>query len=408
MTTSHDPSSFPLPHVVIAGGGVAALEALIALRELAGDRVRLTLLAPERDFVYRPMAVAEPFCLGRATRHPLSEIAREFDASLEHDALTEVDPAARWAIGRDGTSLSFDSLLVAIGARPETVFPHAITFGAEGAPDALAGLLSDLEQGYARSVAFVVPSMGTWSLPLYEVAIMTARDVWGMGIEDVQLTFVTPEARPLELFGPEASTMVAELLAQERIEFIGSASPDVRHGAVLAGARRVDVDRTVTLPVPAGPKITGVPADDAGFVPVDEHGRVRGLDGVFAAGDVTSSPIKQGGLAAQQAVAAAEAIAARHGADIEPQPFRPVLRGMLLTGGRRRWLRAPVGDTPAASRAELHALWWPPTKIASRYLAPYLVGREEADVLATPPAGGHPVERDIELLGMPQREGSAR
>ena len=62
---------------------------------------------------------------------------------------------------------------------------------------------------------------------------------------------------------------------------------------------------------------------------MDEHGRVSGIEDVYAAGDATTFPIKQGGLAAQQAVAAAEAIVARHGTDLDPQPFRPVLRGML-------------------------------------------------------------------------------
>src|SRR4051812_44612335 len=59
-------------HVLVAGGGVAGLETLLALRDLAGDRVRLTLLTPEEDFVYRPMAVSEPFSRGRAKRVPLS------------------------------------------------------------------------------------------------------------------------------------------------------------------------------------------------------------------------------------------------------------------------------------------------------------------------------------------------
>jgi sulfide:quinone oxidoreductase len=97
-------------------------------------------------------------------------------------------------------------------------------------------------------------------------------------------------------------------------------------------------------------------------------------------------------------VAAAEAMLARHGADLDPQPFRPMLRGMLMTGGQRRWLRAPAGTTPAAAQVALRTLWWPPTKIASRYLAPYLMGREEAALLAAAPEGAKRIERDLELL----------
>lgn len=66
--------------VLVAGGGVAGLEALLALRDLAGDRVSLTLLSPQDEFMYRPMAVAEPFARGHATRHGLNELAERLGA----------------------------------------------------------------------------------------------------------------------------------------------------------------------------------------------------------------------------------------------------------------------------------------------------------------------------------------
>src|ERR1044072_5868854 len=116
------------PHIVIAGGGVAALEALIALHELAEDRPQGTLLAPEAHFVYRPMSVAEPFCLGHAERHPLAAIAADFGATILRDSLRAVDPGARTITTGAGDTLAYDSLLVAIGARAESGYRHAITF----------------------------------------------------------------------------------------------------------------------------------------------------------------------------------------------------------------------------------------------------------------------------------------
>src|SRR3954452_16439663 len=47
--------------VVIAGGGVAALETLLALRVLGGLRTAITLLAPQPDFLLRAATVGEPF-----------------------------------------------------------------------------------------------------------------------------------------------------------------------------------------------------------------------------------------------------------------------------------------------------------------------------------------------------------
>ena len=116
------------------------------------------------------------------------------------------------------------------------------------------------------------------------------------------------------------------------------------------------VDRIVTVPRLVGPRLRGIPCGRDGFIHTDAHGRLAGLDGVFAAGDATAFPIKQGGLAAQQADAVAEAIAASVGVDIDPQPFRPILRGVLLTGGAPRYLRADISggagdDSTISSRA---------------------------------------------------------
>src|SRR4051812_13375136 len=201
-----------LANVVIVGGGVAALEALIALRDLAGDRVHVTLVAPESDFVYRPLSVAEPFCLGSATHHSLRTIARDFGADVVHGAVRRVDAEGSRVILDDDSELPYESLLIAVGARTAPAFQHAITFGADGAPEALSGLIADLEDGYARRVAFVVPGGTGWTLPLYELALMTARDVWSAGMDDVELTLISPEDRPLEIFGPEASDTVGQLL----------------------------------------------------------------------------------------------------------------------------------------------------------------------------------------------------
>jgi sulfide:quinone oxidoreductase len=105
---------------------------------------------------------------------------------------------------------------------------------------------------------------------------------------------------------------------------------------------------------------------------------------VFAAGDMTTFPIKQGGLAAQQADAVAEAIAADFGALGEPTAFRPVLRALLLTGGRPIFLQAQLaGGGGETSTASDEPLWWPAGKIVGRHLAPFLAGLGVVDVPLT-------------------------
>ena len=116
-------------HVVVAGAGVAGIEAALALSELAGDLVEVELLSPADAFVYRPMLVAEPFGSAEALQVPLSKVAADTGARHTRDALAEVDPGARAVTTASGGRLSYDALLVALGARPVPSVPGAVTFG---------------------------------------------------------------------------------------------------------------------------------------------------------------------------------------------------------------------------------------------------------------------------------------
>jgi sulfide:quinone oxidoreductase len=389
--------------VVIAGGGVAALETLIALRDLARGRVDITLVAPDESFTYRPMTVAEPFAKGHARSYELAGIAERFGARLVQDTLAEVAPLEQAIRTGGGKLIPYDHLVLATGARATRAHAHAITFGEDREEEALHGLLRDAEEGYVKRIAFVVPDGTTWALPLYELALMTAREAWSMGAEWLEFLFVTPEDRPLAIFGGAASETVAELLEAAAIEFVGSAYTTVAHGHLVVdpGGRRIDVDRVLTLPRLEGPRVPGVPADAAGFVPVDTHGRVAGLRRVYAAGDGTAFPIKQGGLATQQADAVAETIAAAVGAPVVPQPFRPVLRGMLLTGGDDRFMRNGVAGGEGDPTVASHALWWPPSKVAGRYLAPFLFDRDELEAVERIRGDHLSVETDLSHAGVP-------
>lgn len=385
--------------VVVAGGGVAALELVLALNDLARERVAATVLAPETDFTYRPPSFGEPFSLGHAERYRLARLADDLGARLVPDGLAAVVPERHEIRTTSGVMLSYDTLVLAVGAQPVPPFQHAITVGSEDTADALSTLVSDLELGRVRSVAFVVPSGASWTLPLYELAIMTARHGWLKGINDARYWIVTPETEPLAIFGTATSLVVHEMLEPEGITFIGSIRADVQDGAVLLypRAERIDVDRIVCLPLLEGPRTPGVPADADGFIPVDAAGRVPGMPDVYAIGDATAFAIKQGGLACQQADAVAELIAASVGAPVDPTPFRPVLRGKLMTGGRDRFLRLAGGQSPGEVSEQ--PLWWPPTKIAGRYLSAYLLGRDEVDLHEAAGSAPHRAV-DVPLDGM--------
>jgi len=357
MTSTVHPA--PL-RVLVAGGGVAGMEAILALDELAGARVQITLLAPESTFAYRPMAVAVPFARGRVQRLELAAFARETGTLLVRGSLDSVEPGL--ARTSAGAVLPYDALLVAVGAWSEPAVRGATTWTQQLDQEVMGGLLSDIEQGYTKRVAFVVPEGATWPLPAYELALMTAWDARDMGQDDVEITIHTPEEAPMAIFGEHASESLQHDLDEAGVTVhTGWTARDD-----LSGRRAIALPRAAARPV------AGLPRDERGFVPVDAHGRVKGLYGVWAAGDCIAFPIKQGGLAAQQADTAAESIAALAGAPLEPRPFRPVLRGVLLTGRGRRWIRRSLETAGDHGETQRRALWWPPTKVAGAHLAPYL------------------------------------
>ena len=262
--------------VVVAGGGIAALETALALRELAGARTAVTLVAPDAGLTYRPLSVGVPFSQAHAKLHPLVEVAADTGAHFMQDRVTEVMGDRHVVRLESGGELAYDALVLAPGA-VRVVEPHALTFVGRQSADALGGLLSDLEGGYVRRVAFVVPAGASWPLPLYELAIMTAREVWGMGMDDVQFSLVSPEVAPLAVFGTAASRAIAKLRDEAGIACHGAADATVRKGSVELGGLRdpLMVERSVTLPSLEGPRLTGVPADVDGFIEVDEYGGCR-------------------------------------------------------------------------------------------------------------------------------------
>jgi sulfide:quinone oxidoreductase len=381
--------------VVIVGGGVTGLETLLGLSQLAGDLVEITLVAPEPDFLYKPLLVEEPFGVGPAERHEVGPIAKERGASFVQKALSAVRPDDHVVELDDGAELEYDALVVCVGGRLRPALGGAITFpGPE--PLRIQELLDRAAEDEAKRIAFVVPSGATWALPMYELALMTER--WSREKEhgEVGVVVVTPEASPLIMFGRVASGQLAALLEARGISVETGAHARERNGGLILtpGDRPLEAGVVVALPVIEGPSIAGLPANDHGFIPIDEHARVLGAADVYAAGDGTTFPIKQGGLGTQQADAAVEHIASAAGAELDPKPFHPVLRGKLLTGDESLHMRHDVTGGAGEGTAAADYLWWPPQKIGGRFLAPFL-GHEEPSGGLEPPR--HPLDVEVSM-----------
>jgi sulfide:quinone oxidoreductase len=372
--------------IVIAGGGVAAVEALLGVHDLLKTGARTELIAPDPEFVLRPLLVAEPFGIGEAVRLDLAELAAANGAAFRRDALATVDASSRSIRTRAGERLHYDALLLAIGAHPIEAVSGAITFGGSEGCTQFRSLLDRLPAAGAARLAFAVPAGVKWTLAAYELALLTAAHLRAANADAVEISLVTHEAEPLGLFGPSAPCIVSELLESAGIALHLSRSPSAFADGRLEIERGdpIEADHVVALPSLEVPPLPGIPQRHDGFIPTDVRMNVEGLTRVWAAGDATWFPIKQGGLAAQQAQVASESIAVLGGAAVAVAPFRPVLRAALLTGSLPAYFRASMSPPGATSEASPRSLWWPAGKVAGRWLTPYLATRRDSPEPAKP------------------------
>jgi sulfide:quinone oxidoreductase len=371
------------PRVIIVGGGTAGVEALLALSDLAEGKVDVTLVSSSPDFLYKPLLVEEPFGTP-AERHELAPLAGERGAAFVHGSLKEVVPGDRRVVLEDGSELGYEFLIVCLGGRLRPSLEGAITFPGPELFD-IDSFIELARRHESRTLAFVAPLRASWPLPVYELALMTEHRSREFG-SDLRIIVVTAEHSPLALFGEPASAALSAMLRARGIEIHTDAPVRSYTGkelVLLPGNRAIDAEEVVALAEIVGPRVAGLPMDEGGFIPIDEHARVVGAENVFAAGDGTNFPVKQGGVATQEADAAAEQISALVGGKVKhPEPFEPVLRGKLLTGDESLHMRHGITGGSGEGEVSPDSLWWPPQKIAGRYLAAWLGHEQPGDLSA--------------------------
>lgn len=364
MSKSRIPPGYDGLRVLIAGGGVAAFEAAFALRALAADLVDIELLAPEPRLYDRPQAAIEALGGEHARSFDLADLAQALGAQLTSGELASVSPDAHVARTTHGMTIEYGALVIACGASPRAVLPEALTFRGLADCERLAALARDLPRGEIRRIVIAVPTLRTWTLPPYELALGLRQRT------DLPLTVRTVEHAPGEILGRTGSAYLSSLLAARDVEV----EPDAAFGAGSAAWSRAG-DVVVAAPDLRANRIHGIPADEDGFVPVNRRAAVQGLADVYAAGDCTSGLVKHGSLAAVEADAAAAVIAARAGSPAAIEPRRHVLCAALYCGDHTVYVRRDLDDWGTPGELSLDPLWSPPTKVVARYLSQALLER---------------------------------
>jgi sulfide:quinone oxidoreductase len=362
--------------VLIAGAGVAAIEAALALRDLAGEQVAVHLFDPRREFVYRPFAVGEAYGAVRAFRYDLKRLSEHCDASFHSTGIVSADTKRRLVVTRDGGQHLYDFLILATGVRMLWGVPGTVTFWGATDEGQVGEVIADLRAGRLQHLVLTMPGGHSWTLPLYELALRAITELDKLDVDATRVTIVTPEDLPLGVFGRCVGEQMSALLSERGIEVHPGTHPiKFEDGSLrVAPGKRIDADAVVSLPRLEGRPVGGVPHDGNGFIGVDERGGVIGLEGVYAVGDITNFPFKQGAVSTQQSDAVAETIAAAAGAGIQARPFDPVLRAVLWTGREPRYLygRPTGGHGEASSFSDQPYGPLRSGKVTARYISPLI------------------------------------
>ena len=154
-----------------------------------------------------------------------------------------------------------------------------------------------LRAGGLRNVVFTMPGGCSWALPVYELALLASAVLARSGVEGARLTSSPPRRHRCGSSAVRSASRWADLLSERGIEVVAGAHPVEFEGGRLriAPGEPIEADAVISLPRLEGRRIDGIPHDPDGFVSVDEHGRVAGMERVFAAGDVTRSPSSRAG-----------------------------------------------------------------------------------------------------------------
>jgi sulfide:quinone oxidoreductase len=396
-----DTTGVPVPVVCVVGAGTAGLESLLSAREQLGAGAELRLIAPDRQFRYRPMSPGSLFRPAPERGLAIADLVAQVGATWVADRADVIYEEERKVLTRDGDTVDFDFLLLAMGARSRRALSQGHVWERGADPGFLDRIIEGIAAGEVRSVAVAVPRGARWPIPAYELALVLA---WRTTGTDARVTLLTAEERPLGALGRDATEAVERELDAAGVEVVTSVEvvddpersaqgreladvllvpgqpadgtdalmvePSDPARVRLGTGSSAEFERLISLPTVVGPFINGVATDAVGLIEVDDTLKVCGSERVWAAGGCIAAALEHSALSARQADAAVAAIAAsiagEAGAGLTTSAGPPDLTGLLLTGAREQWLAEnPLGTHEPSTRC----LWWPPGRAVGHMLA---------------------------------------
>jgi NADH dehydrogenase len=319
----------PTEHVVIIGGGfggLAIVRRLARARRRGQLALRVTLIDRRNHHTFQPLLyqVATAGLQTQDVGISLRAILRRQDVEIRLGEVTGIDSVRRTVTLSDGAQLSYDQLVVAAGAITED-------FGVPGVAEHAFGLKSLAEATMLRNevlrrfeeassgpgrdedgtLSFVIAGGGPTGVELAGalaelVDLVVRRDHPSLDVSRVRIVLVEARDQLLGGFSPRAGEAALDGLRERGVDVrleVGIASVAADHVLLTDGevipARLVVWAAGVAASPIAG--LLGVPLSRGRRIPVDDRLRVRGLDRVFAIGDIAAVEDADGRLLPQVA-----------------------------------------------------------------------------------------------------------
>ncbi len=319
------------PKVVILGGGFAGLRALYRLRSLH-ERVDVILVDPRTTSLARP-SLPEVAFAGKSIEHsrfPLAGPVTRSGATFINESVDRVQVAERRILFENGDVISYDFLLLALGAQKNYEAVDGFrSFGYSLCDDTEAPRLAEAIEKFNGGPIVVGSAKSVWGTrvdvpqlaapcegPVAEIMFMTDHDLRRRGLrERSSIEVFSPGAIFFEDVGPKVHASVGALMNKQDIhvttEKVLSRVGDGE--VVFEDGTRWESALSIVLPPYTGNAVVkrseGL-GDEQGFVPTDTTMRHLDFDRIYAAGDGTSlSMPKLGHIAVMQADVAAASLA---------------------------------------------------------------------------------------------------
>lgn len=349
---------------VVVGGGFGGFE---AARLLAKNGVAVTLIDRRNHHLFQPLLyqVATASLSTSEVAWPIRHLLRrQANVTTLLASVAGVDTAARQVRLADGTSVPYDSLILATGAR-HAYFGHdewePFAPGLKNLEDATAirrQLLLAFEKAEretdpakrAAFLTFVLIGAGPTGVEMAGAIVELARaalpgEFRTIHPEDAKVVLIEAGPRVLANFAEDLSAYAHKALEKLGVEIaLGAPVTTVDAEGVVFGGKRLNAHTVIwAAGVQASPAAQwlGVEADRAGRVKVLPDLSVPGHPEVFAVGDTATTtrpdgrPVPGVGDAAKQGGRhAAKVILARLKGETGEKPFRYSHAGDLATIGK--------------------------------------------------------------------------